>query len=179
MVKAELIHNPYLLITTVKFNGHSPKINCQIEKYEHQPLKNWVKKVPEIFFDEMNGYDFELYFTGTVPDYNEVKAAFESVGVTQEQVQLFHKKEIEDSITKSAEIDALLEWFRHNPNRRFAFDEFWEINKETFEVSSPLIVIGGTAPERGEGLPHPSENDLLRTARVVDGDPVSAERRAC
>lgn len=147
MVKAELIHNPYLLITTVKFNGHSPKINCQIEKYEHQPLKNWVKKVPEIFFDEMNGYDFELYFTGTKPDYNEVKAAFESVGVTQEQVQLFHKKEIEDSITKSAEINALFEWLRHNPNRRFDSDEFWEINKETFEVSYPLIVIGGTAPE--------------------------------
>ena len=34
MISAELQHNPYLLETDVKFNGQSPKINSQIEKYE-------------------------------------------------------------------------------------------------------------------------------------------------
>ena len=38
MIKAELIHNPYLLETTVRFNGKEPRINCQIEKYENQAL---------------------------------------------------------------------------------------------------------------------------------------------
>ena len=38
MISAELQHNPYLLETEVKFNGQSPKINCQIEKYENKLL---------------------------------------------------------------------------------------------------------------------------------------------
>lgn len=42
MISAELNHNPYLLYTTVKFNGQAPKINSQIEKYEKLPLKDWV-----------------------------------------------------------------------------------------------------------------------------------------
>ena len=146
MIKAELIHNPYLLTTEVKFNNQGPKINCQIEKYEHKPLKDWVKKVPGIFYDEMNGYDFDFYFTGTAPDFDEIIAAFRAEGVTPEQVRLFHKNEIEDSETKSAEIDALLEWLRQHPNRKFNFDEFWQKNEELFEGAYPYIVIGGDAP---------------------------------
>ena len=38
MIKAELIHNPYLLKTKAIFNGQEPRINCQIEKYEDKPL---------------------------------------------------------------------------------------------------------------------------------------------
>ncbi|MDO5133161.1 MAG: hypothetical protein Q4D81_09295 [Eubacteriales bacterium] len=51
MIKAELIHNPYLLSTEVRFNEQAPKINCQIEKYEKMPLKDWVDKAPGIFYD--------------------------------------------------------------------------------------------------------------------------------
>ncbi|MBQ1572973.1 MAG: hypothetical protein IIZ78_17725, partial [Clostridiales bacterium] len=72
MISAELCHNPYLLETTVLFNGQKPKVNSQIEKYEHKPLYTWVDKVPKIFYDELNGYDFDLYFIGTNPDFEEV-----------------------------------------------------------------------------------------------------------
>lgn len=150
MVTAELAHNPYLLITKVKFNGQSPKINSQIEKYESQPLNNWVGMIPGIFYDEMNGYDFDLYFTGTVPDFIAVKSAFEASGVTSEQVRLFLKNEIEDSVTKSAEIDALLEWLRNHPNKKFNYDEFLKKNEELFEGMYPLIIIGGSALEKME-----------------------------
>lgn len=157
MIKAELIHNPYLLTTEVKFNNQGPKINCQIEKYEHKPLKDWVKKVPGIFYDEMNGYDFDFYFTGTAPDFAEIIAAFKSEGVKPEQVRLFHKNEIEDSETKSAEIDALLEWLRQHPNRKFDFDEFWQRNEELFEGAYPYIVIGGDIPDE-IGIPISAES---------------------
>ena len=62
VVVAEMTHNPYLLITKVKFNGEEPKINSQIEKYERQPLKDWVYRIPNIFYNEMNGYYFDFYF---------------------------------------------------------------------------------------------------------------------
>ena len=49
----------------------------------------------------MNGYDFNLYFIGTRPDYEEVKKAFADMGISEEYVRIFHKNEIEDADTKS------------------------------------------------------------------------------
>lgn len=147
MVYAELIHNPYLLQTFVKFNGHEPRINSQIEKYEKQTLKDWVHKVPEIFYDEMNGYDFDLNFTGTKPDFEEVKRAFANAGISQEEVRLFFKNELEDAETKSTETEQLICWLNENQNRKFSFDEFYEENRDLFEGSYPCIVIGDRLTE--------------------------------
>ena len=168
MVKAELTHNPYLLQTTVLFNGQSPKINSQIEKYASQPFKDWVHKVPGIFYDEMNGYDFDLYFTGTVSDFEELRSAFAAAGVSQEQVRLIYKNEIEDSIKKSAEVDNLLEWLRQNPNRRFDYDMFWEKNIELFEGSYPLIIMGGFIPEKMEMSISPEPVDTVQELTNTD-----------
>ena len=71
MISVELQNNPYLLETHVRFNGQRPKINCQIEKYENQLLSDWVSNVPQIFYDEMNGYDFDLIFSGTEYDFQK------------------------------------------------------------------------------------------------------------
>ncbi|MGL6058719.1 MAG: hypothetical protein ACRC17_10425, partial [Culicoidibacterales bacterium] len=72
MVKAELNHNPYILETKVKFNGQKPKINSLIEKYQDAKLQTWIDQIPTIFYHEMNGYDFELDFSGTVTDFKAV-----------------------------------------------------------------------------------------------------------
>lgn len=140
MVIAELTHNPYLLTTKVKFNGQKPRINSQIEKYENQPLKDWVHKIPEIFYNEMNGYDFEFYFVGTKSDFEEVRTAFIKEGVTSAQVRMFHKNEIEDTDIKTKEIESLIDWMRKHPNRQFEFERFWENNIEIFENSYPYII---------------------------------------
>ena len=147
MIYAELIHNPYLLQTIVNFNGHEPKINSQIEKYENQTLKDWVHRVPKIFYDEMNGYDFDLNFTGTKPDFEEVKKAFSAAGVTEEQVRLFLKNELEDAYTKSLEIDELLCWLKENSNRKFDLASFQESHADLFEGTYPYIIIRGDKPE--------------------------------
>lgn len=143
MVIAELTHNPYLLTTKVKFNGQEPRINSQIEKYENQPLKDWVHKIPEIFYNEMNGYDFELYFAGTKSDFEEVKTAFVKEGITSNQVRMFHKNEIEDADVKTKEIGNLVDWMRKHQNRQFDFETFWENNIEIFENSYPYIIFYG------------------------------------
>ena len=112
MINAELTHNPYLLQTSVKFNGHAPRINSQIEKYEDKTLTDWVEKIPGIFYDEMNGYDFDLHFIGTKSDFEEVRNTFLQAGISEEMVRLFHKNELEDAETKSREIAALYWLFR-------------------------------------------------------------------
>lgn len=71
MVKAELSYNPYLQETEIRFNGQSPRINSHVEKYLDKKLQTWIHKLPYIFRDEMNGYGFELEFSGTELDYEE------------------------------------------------------------------------------------------------------------
>ena len=147
MINAELTHNPYLLQTTVKFNGQIPRINSQVEKYERVTLKDWIEKVPMIFHDEMNGYDFELSFTGTKSDFESLQRTFQIAGISQDMVRLFHKNELEDAETKSLAIDHLIQWLSENPNRKFDFRSFYEQNTDLFESAYPYIIINGHATE--------------------------------
>ncbi len=147
MLNAELNHNPYLLQTSVKFNGQAPRINSQVEKYEGATLKDWIDHVPEIYHDEMNGYDFDLSFTGTKSDFESLQRTFAAAGITQGMVRLFHKNELEDSETKSRYIDQLIHWLRNNPNRKFDFNAFFEQYEELFEGAYPYIIINGHATE--------------------------------
>ena len=143
MANAELQYNPYLLETEVKFNGQDPKINSQIEKYEKQLLADWVREVPKMFYDEMNGYDFDLFFSGTEYDFQKLQQTFISLGVTPDQVRLIMRNELEDAEIKSNEIRELIEWLRENRNRQFDFDDFCDANRSLLEETFSCIVIRG------------------------------------
>lgn len=149
MISAELQHNPYLLETDVKFNGQSPKINSQIEKFEKQLLSDWIKYVPRIFFDEMNGYDFDLFFSGTEYDFQKLNQAFANFGVTSEQVRIIMRNELENAEVKSHEINEMIAWLRSERNRQFDFDAFYDANKELFEETFSCVVIGGMDELKG------------------------------
>lgn len=143
MVNAELQHNPYLLETEVKFNGQEPKINSQIEKYENKLLADWVRDVPKMFYDEMNGYDFDLFFSGTEYDFQKLQQTFISLGVTPDQVRLIMRNELEDAEIKSNEIRKLIDWLKENRNRQFDFDDFYDANRGLLEETFSCIVIRG------------------------------------
>lgn len=157
MISVELQNNPYLLETHVRFNGQRPKINCQIEKYENQLLSDWVSNVPQIFYDEMNGYDFDLIFSGTEYDFQKLNQAFAANDVTPEQVRLIMRNELEDAEVKSDEINKMLEWLRSERNRQFDFDVFYNANKELFEETFSCVLIRGI-DELTEGLTFTLEN---------------------
>lgn len=140
MVTAELSHNPYLLQTKVKFNGQEPRINCQIEKYDTLPLKDWVHLVPDIFYNEMNGFDFDLYFVGTGSDFYEVCNAFKNANISEDSVHVIYKNKLESADVKSKEVDSIIEWLKQNRNRKFDFDAFWTDYSEFFEGTYPFIM---------------------------------------
>lgn len=165
MITAELHHNPYLLLTTVRFNGQPPRINSQVEKYESAMLKDWIDKVPGIYHDEMNGFDFDLYFTGTKSDFESLRAVFWANGISAEDVRLFHKNELEAAQVKSDAIDALVQWLRENPNRKFDFDAFYETHRDHFESAYPYVIINGSAME----AIHPQVSaELVRNAAELE-----------
>lgn len=141
MVKAELIHNPYLQKTTAVFNGQSPNINCELEKYETLPLSDWVSHIPSLFYNEMNGYDFDLDFVGTKHDFEIVKEAFKKCGVSEKEVRFFLKNELETPDVKSKGIDDLFEWLKNNRNKRFDYEKFMQDYSSVFAYSCSYILV--------------------------------------
>lgn len=160
MANVKLTHNPYLLETTVLFNGRPPRINSAIERYEKRPLVDWIGDIPGILYDEMNGYDFDLDFSGTEADFIRLQQAFSNAGISQESVRLQHSQQLEDVTKKREEISSALHWLKHTPNRQFDFALFSERNVELFSESIPLIMLfADAAPEPLEPL----------SAEVIEG----------
>lgn len=148
MIKAELTYNPYLMETDITFNGQSPHINSLVEKYQDGRLQDWVKELPAIFHDEMNGYDFELEFSGTSRDFSEIEKAFRQAGVSGDQVKLFHKNELEERDSKRKRIETLLEWMENNPSRNFDYKQFRDDNEILFDGAYSVISVQGEKAEQ-------------------------------
>ena len=156
MVKAELEYNPYLLETIIKFNGREPRINSRVEKYLHSNLQDWINDIPEIFIEEMNGGHFEIIFSGTVTDYNEVTLAFEKAGAFEDNVIISHKEKLGERSSKNKQIKELLDWFESSPNNNFTYDKFREKNEELFDDTYPLVVL----QNKRRGIPGPNWADV-------------------
>ena len=141
MITCQLTHNPYLLTTDVLFNGHEPKVNSAVEKFEGRPLVDWAKEIPRTFYDEMNGYDFDFYFTGTDADYIKVRDAFRNQGIDGEAVRIVREGRLEDVDLKRQEIGSLIAWLNEHRNRRFDFDTFVGNNAAALDDSIPYVVV--------------------------------------
>ena len=141
MVKAELSYNPYIQNTIIRFNGQEPKINSLVERYQDGFLEDWVKDLPEIFYGEMNGYNFELDFSGTDLDFEEIRQSFIQAGVSEDQVKVFHKGQLKDRLIKNQNLQELLNWLDNNPNHVFDKDTFFNDNEKILENALIIKVI--------------------------------------
>ena len=150
MVKAELSYNPYLQETEIKFNGQSPRINSHVEKYMDKKLQIWIKKIPRIFKDEMNGYGFNLEFSGTELDLNELRKSFADAGVSDEQVHIFHKNELDERDEKLKQIEDLLLWLEQNPNHRYDFVTVRKENQDLFDEDYQYIALHGRVADASD-----------------------------
>lgn len=141
MIKTELEYNPYLNKTEIKFNGNLPRINSLVEKHKHAKLQTWIKNIPSIFYDEMNGYDFDLLFSGTDLEYEELKKSFLNANVSEDDVRFSHINKLESRSQKIERIDELLKWFEEHPNHRFDFETFLYQNTELIKDRYQYIVL--------------------------------------
>ena len=148
MVKAELSYNPYLQETEIRFNGRSPRINSHVEKYLDKKLQTWLYKLPYIFRDEMNGYGFELEFSGTKLDFEELKEAFNKAGVSDTQVHIFHKNELSGRDAKLEKIEQLLEWLDKTHNHRYNVKNIRKENYDLLDADYEYIILHGRVTDR-------------------------------
>lgn len=144
MVKVNLEYNPYLMNFKAKFNDKEPRINSLIEKYEKMPLQTWIKDVPHILYDEMNGYDFDLEFIGPNLEYEDIVKSFENMNISSEDVRCTHIKSMESRTEKLAEIIELNQWMEEHRNNRLDLETLKIENPDVFDNSHSIIIIGDT-----------------------------------
>lgn len=148
MVKAELSYNPYLQETKIRFNGRSPRVNSLVEKYQKEKLQDWIEELPEIFRDEMNGYVFDLEFSGTKNDFEDLKKAFKKAfkkaGISNPQVHFFHRNELGGREEKLDKIDELMSSLTKKSNRLYDFEADQERNPDLFGGTYEYIVMHGS-----------------------------------
>lgn len=140
MVKVELKYNPYVLETKVYFNGQLPKINSQIEKFENKRLFVWSDKLLDILYSEMNGYDFDLDFSGTKADYEKIKYLIEKNHLNSE-IRLNFVNRLQEAAKKCRRFKEMLIWLKRSSIEEFHFLEFWEINQEYMIENNLLYVL--------------------------------------
>lgn len=140
MVKVELKYNPYVLETKVYFNGQLPKINSQIEKFENKRLFVWSHKLLDILYSEMNGYDFDLDFSGTKADYEKIKYLIEKNHLNSE-IRLNFVNRLEEAAKKCRRFKEMITWLKRSSIEEFHFPEFWEINQEYMIENNLLYVL--------------------------------------
>lgn len=167
MAKVELSYNPYLLETKVTFNGNTPRINSLIEKYSGKSIYNWINQMPSILHDEMNGYDFDLDFSGTEKDFEAMLKVFENVS----DVELFHRNVLRGRLEKNEAIEELLAWLNENRNRQFDYEAFRASNTELFDTAYPFIILNGGKIDEAmfEGL-NVSVDNLDDLSAIEDSD---------
>lgn len=140
MVKVELNYNPYVLETKVYFNGQLPKINSQIEKFENKRLFVWSDRLLDILYSEMNGYDFDLDFSGTKADYEKIKYLIEKNHLNSE-IHLNFVNRLQEAAKKCSRFNEMIAWLKRSAIEEFHFPEFWEINQEYMIENNLLYVL--------------------------------------
>ena len=187
MVKVNLEYNPYLMDFKAKFNGKEPRINSLVEKYEKLPLQTWVKDIPHILYDEMNGYDFDLEYIGPELEYEDIVKAFENEHISADDVRCNHIKTMESRVEKLAGIIALNKWLDENRNNRLDLDTFKIENPDVFDNSHSIIIIGDTglgdftfentniSIEVISDINELDNTDLKDTPIIIDADRLSVQ----
>ena len=109
MKKVTIKYNPYLVSTQIKVDGQSPKPNSSLN-VQNCRLQEWVEKLPQILMDEYRDANFELTFTGTEADFEDIVSSVEAFG---------NNVNIKCSLNKTADID----------DAETAIDEIFEESK--------------------------------------------------
>ena len=73
-------YNPYKLETEIQIDGETLAQNSVLgeRSADGARLQEWVEELPAILIEEYNDTAFDITFHGTVPDYEDLTAAFEA-----------------------------------------------------------------------------------------------------
>ena len=78
MKKIDIKYNPYKVCSIISVDGKLPMKGSAINDMGKRRLQEWIESLPLVLLKEYRDTNFEISFTGTQMDYDDVVAAFDS-----------------------------------------------------------------------------------------------------
>lgn len=175
MRKVKIKYNPYRITTQITVDGKKTKTNSALNVANFR-LQEWIERLPGILIDEYRDRNFEIEFTGSEADYNDVVAAIKAYGDGINANCTLHKtpdiEKVEETINQIfAEIQAkedvpelrtpaIIEAFEKAKNSRF------EVNVVATMSSGKSTLINTLLGE--QLMPAANEATTATIVKIVD-----------
>lgn len=107
MKKIEIKYNPFLISTEILIDNKKPKANSSLN-FGKLRLQEWAGNLPDILVSEYSDKNYEVDFTGTQADFDDLKIAFKSQSKKVE-VAVFNHHCTPDVADVEADVDKIFE----------------------------------------------------------------------
>ena len=77
MKEVRIKYNPYLIQTEITVDGQKPKPNSALNVGKKR-LQKWIEKLPDTIREEYKDRNISIDFTGSVSDFEDLKATFDA-----------------------------------------------------------------------------------------------------
>ena len=175
MKKVCIKYNPYLITTQITVDGKAPKSDSALNVPKLR-LQEWVERLPQILIDEYRDCNFEIDFTGTETDYNDILATIDSYGTgIRAKCTLHATKNIDDVESTIDEIWADIQAKEDVPELRAeaivkafkkAKDSLFEINVVATMSSGKSTLINALLGQ--QLMPAANEATTATIVKIVD-----------
>jgi GTPase SAR1 family protein len=176
MKRVTIKYNPYLVTTQIKVDGQSPKPNSSL-KVENSRLQEWVERLPQILMDEYRDTNFEIAFTGTQADFDDVVSAVGAFGnKVNIKCELNKTADIADA---EATIDSIFEEIKKGPVTELKdpriIEAFEKAKNSQFEINVVATMSSGkstliNALLGKQLMPAANEATTATIVRIIDTD---------
>lgn len=175
MKKVSIKYNPYQITTQIMVDGNAPKANSALNVANFR-LQEWIERLPQILIDEYRDSNFEIDFTGTEADYNDVISAIKSYGnqinakctlqatpnidEVEDTIDAIFKEILEKESVPELRTPAIIEAFEKAKNSRF------EINVVATMSSGKSTLINALLGQ--QLMPAANEATTATIVKIVD-----------
>lgn len=145
MKNVEIKYNPYQIASTVTIDGKKPTKDSSINDMMKLRLQEWIDRFPEVLKKEYRDANFQITFTGSQIDYDDVVAAFDACKDVAVEKYNFIKKS--DPTEAETLIDKIFEDIKKGPIEELKdkdiVDAFKKAKESTFEVNVVATMSSG------------------------------------
>jgi hypothetical protein len=144
MKKIEIKYNPYRVETSILVDGKPPKPNSELN-FGKLRIQEWSAKLADILLKECSDRNYQIEYTGTQSDYDDLKEALKSSHNFQWN---FIAKDIKDSVNKVEDkVDKIFNDILHGPVDKLRDNSIREAFKnaknQKFEVNVVATMSAG------------------------------------
>ncbi len=143
MIEIEISYDPVKMHTEIKMSSKVLKTPNHIQKYLTRPFPELLPRLPGFLHDVLNGFGFELKFTGSRVDYLSLEKTFLDAGIGPGLVRIIHVNPppVSPGEKFKKNLKQLLRLFNENSHRLLKDRLFIDEAKEFLSRKYPAYVI--------------------------------------